>query len=290
MEYQAILEKGNLREPNETVEDVIMESANLEHDQKEKTMNEEKKGRENIEISQRREEENVKTQNMHQKTAENNIQKVLIKKDNNNNNNKAQEKLCNRFVQERHCPFGEQCRYAHKKICKELIEYGSRKKSNCEAGHNTEGICRNFTVKGTCRFDKRCRFVHVELGKRKTKKSTIKQTDENREAKGKQNVKRKKTVTFDGDKKISNNRSAAAPSNMQPQEESHLGLRSGTSTIVQENDNSETILEIDTDGEKETGVERDLLDFLWLDLKHDVWKEVKGTKREIRELMEKLRC
>ena len=65
MKYQAMLEKGNLREPNETVEGVIIESANVENDEKERTVDEEEGSGENTEISQRREEENIKTQNTH---------------------------------------------------------------------------------------------------------------------------------------------------------------------------------------------------------------------------------
>ena len=40
---------------------------------------------------------------------------------------------------------------------------------------------------------------------------------------------------------------------------------------------------------EEKTVERDLRDFLWLGHRHDVWKEIKATKQEIRKLTRELR-
>ena len=84
---------------------------------------------------------------------------------------KDESKLCNQWVWDRKCTYGERCRFTHKRLCRRLRKEGECNGEGCQDGHNLDGICRRYNSNEGCNKGSRyCRFLHIKVKKIEPKK------------------------------------------------------------------------------------------------------------------------
>ena len=235
---------------------------------------------------------------------ERNKKKVKFEKD--------YSKLCNRYVWDGECVYKDKCYYTHKNICRQLREQGECTSDNCEEGHNVDGVCKRFN-QGRCNErSSYCRYLHIrmkqkgsERPKHKDEKPRVDMKPENEVAvvqNGKNDVE-KKDASKDGKRSVmdkvldglakieregwvvdviysdddGDGRNESTP---RTSDDELSGEESWPPQDQSSSENMRTALP-----------ERDLTDFLWLSMKHDVWKEqIVATKAEIKKLEEEIRA
>ena len=193
---------------------------------------------------------------------------------------KDKTKLCNKFVQGKYCRFEKQCRYTHKKICQELLELGICRIENCKDGHNIDGVCKNYNNKEHCKYNP-CRYVHIKLnsthGKRKNR---AKELNDAEIIQYHGQHKDRKDDDNDNDDELNEPRE----DNTQRSEE-RAGAKD-VAAIYQRNEDSNNDNKTENTPPSNRIPDRGLIDFLWMDLKRDIWKEEKELEMKIQKLRE----
>ena len=150
---------------------------------------------------------------------------------------------------------------------------GECKKAECGDGHNTDVICRNFS-QGRCRFDElRCRFLHLKVKEKTTG------TNKERQSVNEKRKERKDLANTTKDEERSG-RDTVKRKDADPEKNDHLEGEDGK-VIDKAEDVQQNARKMSTSQGQE--------DFLGMDLRHDIWKEMAEVKADIRELTRELR-
>jgi hypothetical protein len=132
--------------------------------------------------------------------------------------------------------------------------------NQCLDGHNTSGVCRTFAETGRCRYGRYCKFVHLRIavGVENEKRSECLQANEGAEQLS-------EIVTEHQTIETNNNSSNIIQSQVDEVD------------VMEEEEAEAREEENQTSGKKKI-VDRGLTkDFLWKDIKHDVWSDPKKS-------------
>ena len=215
---------------------------------------------------------------------------------------KDYSKLCIEYVWNGKC-YNRYCKFTHKKLCRELRKEGECSREDCEDGHNVDVICREFR-RGKCDFDElHCRFLHLEL-KETSRQAIVRESAQNPERQREQ-----------PDEEKQRNDEEISPGLTETEEEQETvveEVETAEYEIVDEFFCTSPVREVQTTQEQPTQENEQMVeeqrsvreisdeeevaeepeqskdsepqetsDFLEMDMKHDIWKELKSMKLDI---------
>ena len=217
---------------------------------------------------------------------------------------KDYSKLCNRYVWDGECVYKDKCYYTHKNICRQLREQGECTSENCEEGHNVDGVCKRFNQGRCSQRSSYCKYLHIRL-----KEKGSERPKPEKEVEVAQNEKN------DGEKVDASNIAKDGERSVMDKVLDGLAKIEREGWVVdviysdddgeERNESTSRMLDDEQSGEESwpshdqsstenmrTALpERDLTDFLWLSMKHNVWKEqIVATKAEIKKLEEEIKA
>ena len=226
--------------------------------------------------------------------------------------------LCNDYVWSGEC-WRRGCRFTHKKLCRKLEKEGVCAVDACRDGHNTKSVCRYFNDKG-CRYSvETCRYLHIKINNSEKRggenqinhpRKMCEKADDRNASSGEDVISTEKDecineegnssgVSVSGES-FSEGTEVTGSNTEKTREIEETNLMCIDEWYHEESDEESgcgdqgktASTEVVTkDGKDKTDIKekRDLLDFLRMDIKHDVWKEIKATKAEIRKLEKEVR-
>lgn len=214
---------------------------------------------------------------------------------------KDHSKLCYRWVWSEKCDYPN-CKFTHKKLCRTLRKKGECDLEECQDGHSTDGICWSYNSRGGCRFTSEyCKFLHISVksikqnDRKKNNKSSRtdeeeKQEDEEDEdLESQENMEREeyinKTTYYDEDYRLE---IETRPENEITDREGDQVSESREKERKKEERKENRRVSFKEERTEEHG-RPDPDSFLGIDSRHDVWKQIRGLKEEIRNLERDMR-
>ena len=237
---------------------------------------------------------------------------------------KDHSKLCYRWIWSGKCDYPN-CKFTHKKLCKRLRKIGECDLEECQDGHSTDGICWRYNSKDGCRFGSEyCKFLHITVKSMEVKEQNRKvaakekaeenqeEEDENQEKDSEQRKKERKEaesgieeeyvstkyqwsncdVSACYDKEYYAEKRTQEKSDP-TEEEEKIEMKRTLGKGKKENSRNEETRRNDKRRVSFKEQQREQKDngesFLEIDSRHDVWKQIKGLKTEIRYLEREMR-